>query len=78
MCIICNTNMNVSNAANDYLIDYDRAVKHMKQAEAAMLECSKHAVTFEIAQRYKKVHKAMIKARKAWTALQQIREQPNV
>ena len=77
MCIICNISTGANSdlkPAEDYLNAFDQAVKAMKKAEKAMLECSKIVIEPEIKKHYDRIHKKMIKRRKVWTQLQAERE----
>lgn len=72
MCIGCNTNHR--DVAYDYLREICIAIEHMKKAEKFILECSKIAYKPEVRKQYDKVHKMLVKKRKEWAKVDEIRE----
>jgi len=76
MCIICNMQRDDLgfDAAEDFLSSHYRAGKTMREASDAMLKCSKLAINKEDKKRYAMIHKKMVKMRRAWNALEQLRE----
>lgn len=74
MCIICNTKPEHEHVASKFLTVFASVNAQMREAEALLLEVSNHTVDAESGNRYKRVHKMMVRTRKAWNALEQERE----
>ena len=72
MCIGCNTNHR--DIAYDYLGERYVALKHMKNTEKLILECSKIVNKPEVKKQYDKVHKMLVRIRKEWAKVDDIRE----
>jgi hypothetical protein len=83
MCIVCNVTsgndlMRIQagqEAASRFLRAVGHAQQGMANAEAALLDVRAH-VPPHIAKQYDRAHKAMVKARKAWNRVEELREAP--
>lgn len=73
MCIICNCPPG-DPAPEHFLAEFESARQAMKRAEAAMLEVAQAATTKQHATRYGAVHKQMVRLRRDWNRLEQVRE----
>ncbi len=58
MCIVCNCDSDKNNCGTSFLNEFELAKMHLKNAEKAILECSK------IDSRYNVKHKQLVKLRK--------------
>lgn len=76
MCIICNCDKDENNAwGSKFLNDFGQAQFHLKNAEKAMLECSK------IDKKYNPKHKQLVRLRKElnkWFTEEREKHEPSV
>lgn len=72
MCIICNTPGH-EEAADAFLVEFERARTAMKAATDAMLAVSRVA-TPDHRDRYDRIHKEMVRQTKEWNKLEERRE----
>lgn len=74
MCIICSTDDEHQNDADNFLMCFSAASASMKAAEKALLSLAPFT---DKKDHYLKLHKQLVKARKAWNKLEQKREEKN-
>lgn len=74
MCMICNISGPSPNAGFRFLEAFEASQHWMKRAERAILQCSKEATTDTARWQYGRVHRKMVRLRRAWNTLEHQRE----